>query len=265
MGRLYLRKLILTIIPSAGPNRIIDELRMTINAEKTNSSLFNTATIQIYNLSPETKGILEGSKTKVMLEAGYEDTVERLFIGDVDKVVHKTEELDVVSTLEVQDGGNKFRNARLDKGYPPNSTLKSVIDDMAKEMGTDKGLILGVGDQKFGHGVSFSGLVRDHLDQLTKTNDLEWSIQDEVLQILPKLSASTEGVIILSSDTGLIKSPSKTDKGVEFTSLLQPRLKPGRRVFVQSENMTGLFKVRKVTHKGDNHQGDFITECEATT
>lgn len=99
---------------------------------------------------------------------------------------------------------------------------------------------------------------------MSKANALEWSIQDETLQIIPKTESSSNVIIELDSNTGLVGSPSKTAKGVEFTSLIQPKIRPGVKVKIKSKILEGIFKVRKVTHDGDSHQGDFLTKCEGT-
>lgn len=281
MADLYLRKVIVDIIPAKGEGTRIDGLRIKFNCEKTNERNPNNSKIEIYNLSPNTKSLLEGKKTRVKLQIGYlgipekssqgivtglNGNVAQIFTGDVKKVVHKIEGSngDVVTTIEVLDGGNRYRNARLDKGFPPGTSVRQVFDELIEELGLDEGAIKGIPDRKYSQGLSLSGLVRDHLDVLAKANALEWSIQDETLQIIPKTESSSNTIIELSPDSGLVGSPSKTDKGVEFSSLIQPKIRPGIRVNLKSRNLNGIFKVRKVVHAGDSHQGEFLSKCEAT-
>ena len=188
-----------------------------------------------------------------------------MFVGDVVKTVQKIESPDIITTIEVADGDNKYRNARLEKGYPPNTKLNPVFDDLEKSIGLSRGVREGVPEKTYAHGLTLSGLSRDHLDVLTRSNGLEWSVQDETLQIIPEGQGTSESLILLSPDSGLIGSPNKTKKGVEFISLIQPKLRPGRRVQVDSRLVKGIFKIRKVTHEGDSHEGDFLSKCEATT
>lgn len=279
MGELYLRKVVLDIIPTSGTGKRIEDLRIKFKVEKTNESSPNDATIEIYNLSEATRSLLEGKKTKVRLSIGYlglnaggiagtgvggSSSVETVFIGDVTKTTQKIESPDIITTVECADGDNRYRNARLEKGYPPNTNLTAVFDDLGNALGLGKGPQEGIPNKKFANGLTLSGLSRDHLSTLCKSNRLEWSIQDENLQIIPEGQGTTESVILLSSDSGLIGSPNKTDKGMEFVSLIQPKLRPGRRVQVDSRILKGIFKLRKVTHEGDSHQGDFLSKCEST-
>lgn len=283
MSELYLRKVILDIVPERGEGKKIEDLRIRFRCEKTNESTPNDGKIEIFNLADNTRSMLEGKNTRVKLQIGYlgvpqrssaglnvtgtTGNVELVFIGNVTKAVHKIEggeKPDIITTLEVADGGNKFRNARLDKGYPPNTTLQRVYDDLITELGLGKGSVKGIPDKTYANGLALSGLVRDHLNTLSRANKLEWSIQDETLQIIPQQEGATSTTIELDPDSGLIGSPSKTAKGVEFNSLIQPKIRPGTMIKLTSKLVSGIFKVRKVVHEGDSHQGEFLSKCEAT-
>ena len=135
---------------------------------------------------------------------------------------------------------------------------------MATALGLGKGAQQNIPTVNFANGLALSGPVRNHLDTVTKPNELEWSIQDESLQIFPKKETLLNSLVELSPQSGLIGSPSKTDKGVEFKSLIQPPLVPGKEVKLTSKYINGVFKLRKVTHDGDSHEGTFLSECEAT-
>lgn len=261
---LYLRTVVLTIVPITGSPKIIDGLRITFGIEKTNEPHPNTAQIEIYNLSEHTRSQLEGKGTRVLLEAGYQQNIATVFQGNVTKVVHKIAGPDIITTIEGGDGDNVFRNARIDRGFPPGTSHAQIFDDLANAMQLPMSAQVGIPQGQFAHGLTLSGYVRDHLDYLTDKDSLEWSIQDETLQIVPRRQSTVDAIVVLSPTTGLVGSPNKTKDGVEFTSLLQPRLRPGRRVQVDSRLLQGLFKVRKVTHKGDAHRGDFLSVCEAT-
>lgn len=279
MGELYIRKVVLEVIPKTGTGRRIQDLRISFSCEKTNESTPNKAEIEVYNLSNATRSILEAKNTKVRLYVGYlglkknalvyaginlNSNVDLIFVGNVNKVTQEIQTPDIITKIECADGENTYRNSRLEKGYPPNTHLKNVFKDLNDAMGLGIGSQLDIPNVKYANGLTLSGLSRDHLDVLCRANGLEWSIQNETLQIIPRKKGTSDSIILLNSDSGLIENPNKTDKGVEFTSLLQPTLNPGRRVKVESRLLNGLFKVRKVTHSGDSHDGDFTSACQAT-
>lgn len=280
MGELYLRKVVLDVIPATGSAKRIDGLRIKFNIEKTNEKTPNDARIEIFNLSDATRSMLEAKNTRVSLAVGYDglapggflgtglgssSNVASIFVGNVKKAIHERTGADIITKVDAADGGNRYRNSRLDKGFPPNVKLQAVIDEIQAAMELGKGAQEGVPDKSYANGVAFSGLCREHLTELCRANGLEWSIQDESLQIIPAGRAASNSLILLTPDTGLVGHPSKTDKGVEFQALIQPELKPGRKVQVDSRTLKGTFKLRKVTHDGDSNEGEFLSKCEATT
>lgn len=298
MAELYLRSVIVKVYPATGQARKIDGLRVKFRVVKTSESHPNTAELDIYNLSDATRTMFEAKDSRVELQVGYKGVptngflgigagdgngnVETVFIGNVAKAVPKTEGhggkakkhrfsqtvmqgVDRITKVQLADGENRYRNARLTKGFPPNTTLNQVIDELTGALGLNKGAREGLPNRKYANGLTLSGLVRDHMNVLTKGNALQWSIQDEALQIIPKNGQTSESVIVLSPKSGLVGSPQKTDKGLEFSSLLQPQIRPGRRVKIDSAFIKGIFVIRKVTHEGDSHDGDFLSKCEASS
>lgn len=260
---LYLRDVVFVAIGLTGGIREIKDLRIIFQCEKTNKSDPNTANIEIYNLNKDTRSLLEAKGTRISLDAGYIYTSATIFRGNITKVVHKSEPPDIITKIEARDGDNRYRNARFDKGYPPGVKLEQLINDLANELDLPVSSIIDLPATQYANGLTLTGQVRDHLDYLTTKNDLEWSIQDETLQIIPKKQTTLDEIIFLTSYSGLVGSPSKTKKGVEFKSLLQPRLRPGRRVRLESKFIEGIFKIRKVNHEGDSHEGEFVSICEA--
>ena len=85
--------------------------------------------------------------------------------------------------------------------------------------------------------------------------------------------------------TGLLGFPTKTENGVEFVSLLNNKIRPGRAVKLESKQFQGLrgqdqntnqvasqalegsgaiVKVKKATFEGDTHEGSWKVTVEAT-
>ena len=74
MPRLYLRRVVLEIVPKAGPRVRIDGLRIKFRIEKNSQGTPNKSEITIYNLSQKTLGLLQTVNTKIILYAGYQST-----------------------------------------------------------------------------------------------------------------------------------------------------------------------------------------------
>lgn len=277
MPEQYLRKVSLDVIAN-GQTRRIDNLRIKFTVKKTAKSEPNKAEISIYNLSEKTRSLVEAKDCRVVLSAGYlglnpegilrtsafkTKSVDVVFQGNVKKFEHTKESTDIITRLECGDGHKAFTTATMDKGYHPDTSLSVPFQDLAAALGLAKGAQVTIPDRKIGNGITLSGPVRNHLDNLCKRFDLEWSIQNEALQIVDSSKFTNDGIIVLNKSTGLVGSPSKTKDGVSFSCLLQPALRPGKRINLDSMFLKGIFYARTVTHDGDSHQGSFLTKTEA--
>ena len=263
MSRLYLRQVVLTVTPSSGQSKVLRDLRIRFKAVKNEESKPNTMEIEVFNLSEKSRSLLEGKNTSLVLEAGYDGSTSVIFKGNITRVNHELEEADIISKIEAADGGSRYRKARIEKGIPPGAKTKQVIDELVKSLGLTQGPILGVPNTQYANGISLSGLAKDRLDDVCRKNRLQWSIQDGVVQIIPEAETTQDSAVLVSPDSGLIGSPTRTKTGVEFKMLLQPNLRPGRKVKLESRFIKGEFKVSRVDHSGDSHEGDFLSECEA--
>src|SRR5689334_8845200 len=189
----YIRKVIVDIVPPTGNGVSVTDLRIGFNCVKTNESTPNTAKVDLYNLSPNTRNLLSIRNTVLSLTVGYlgldamgninkaisgNPGIGTIFIGNITKTKHdkkkkhelainnKIENTDLVTTVDVGDGDNQYRNAYLDKGYPPNTPLTTVIPDLVNAMGLNVGAQLDLPQVTYNQGYAVTGLCRDNLDQI---------------------------------------------------------------------------------------------------
>ena len=257
MGDLYLRNVILTIVPQLGTVKQIKDLRVGFSFKKTNKSTVNSGEIYVYNLNSNTRGLIATKNSRVVLYAGYESNSEVIFSGNITKVSNKRHDVDLITTIEVRDGDNSYRTSKFVKSYAPNVSTSYIIEDLITESKLARGNVSGIPETKYINGYSFTGLFRDCMDEICQKNDLEWSIQNEAIQISAREGFNLDSIISLSAESGLIESPSKTKNGIEFKSLLQPRLIPGKRVAIQSKEINDIFTIKTVTQEGDSEEGNF--------
>jgi len=265
---------------------LIDELRVAFKIEKSLDAIPNTAVFDVYNLSKKSRSLLEESTMKkervpaVIFNAGYGTNIKNLFTGDASFVVSKKAGADIQTTIECGDGEAAFASARLDKSFSPGATAGAILKDLKTALGIDTGQVKGFNSSdQFLNGLSLTGPVRNHLDLITKRQGLEWSIQNNQLQILPTKEALNEDVIVLNSATGLVGTPLRTKmvnqslllnkdgkqstSGVLCTALLNGEIKPGRRVKIESDFFDGeIFKVYKCVYLGDSHSNSWFVEIE---
>lgn len=280
---------------------LIKDLRFSFNIEKTSSETLNNSTLKIYNLSPSSRKLVETPNNLVILRAGYSQDIGAItiFTGNIRRALTMREGVDWVTELELDDGLLAYRDSKVSLSFAPGINAVNVLSNVASRFGLSVNpLPGGIIAKTYPTGYSFVGRVREAMTKVCEYLDLEWSIQNQQIQILKKGGSVKNQVIVLSPESGLIGSPaleSKTmsDKdaakkglstdskgvikrnkvsdngdvkqrleiqGYKVKSLLQPTLQCGHIVKLKAEGIDGFFKVEKVNHIGDTFGSEWITE-----
>ena len=156
-----------------------------------------TCDLEIHNLSEaHRREILAAPRrsTFVEVQAGYVDGLALLFRGDKRKGVPEREGTDWIVRITAGDGEHALRSARVARSFASGSTLQQVVQHIADAMGVGagnavtalRGATLGALDATFAEGTILHGLAAAELTRLTSSAGLTWSIQDGVLQVLPR-------------------------------------------------------------------------------
>jgi hypothetical protein len=86
---LFNRRAQTIVAPVDGSEGIdVTGLRTVFRVEKTSTSEPNTATVEVYNLSPFSRNRIESKDQVVTLRAGYVDQAEQVILGVVRRVEH---------------------------------------------------------------------------------------------------------------------------------------------------------------------------------
>lgn len=263
MTILFDRKAVVTFGVRGQVGKRFEGLRVKFEIEKTDEAYPNKASISVYNLNPSSRAEVEKKGLALVLSVGYGLELEDIFNGDIARPITSLEGSDYITTFEVGDGEAAYQSSRVDVTFKEGTAMKDIFQGLATSLGQTIKDFSQVGPEKILNGLTLSGLSRTHLDELTEKNGLEWSIQDNALQIIKKGGSTNEEAVFLSSETGLVGIPKKKAEGIEFTSLLMPKIRPGRKVFIQSKFISGLFRCGKVTHSGDNYDSKWLTTVEA--
>ena len=258
-------------------NTILTEHAMSFSITKTDTKDPNTATITLWNLSPETRKAFlptkKGQKVGLTLEAGYGDKLFLMFKGKISRVSTIKDGADWTSTIEVSDGAveNALRQAihiapgaKVEEvaeqiikkmGLAPEASLLKQLVAKFQEGGGVKGLV------SFVKGFSLSGFLMDDLTDLGKDLGLALSVQNEqVIAFEAKKGVNKIADIVVDLDHGLIGSPEIGDKGeVTCAMFLLPWVRPGDPVKVKSTWVTGRYRVKSLTQTGQNRQGEWKT------
>lgn len=271
MGDLYDRVIKLTI-----DNRTYEDFRVSFNADISLLSKPNTANISIFNLSRATREAIKKSTilidrkikgSQIFLEAGYTGMVGQVFMGEVTKIEHDKNATDWITKLEVKDGYTPYSTTNLEKSFKSGTSLKTVIESIVDAMGLDDSNISTVDaelrQRVFDRGFIISGSAILYLDIYAKQLGASWSIKDNKFVLLKNGVQLTPTAILISKETGLIGHPKRTNKGYNFTALLNHKIIPGALIKLDSdtEGVNNII-VEKVSLSGDNWEKSFYSKIE---
>jgi hypothetical protein len=271
------RKVIVTVGERTGTRIQITNLRIQFQVEKTTEKNPNRATLVIYNLSPNSRSNLE-EKTDLFLtiEAGYGDETQIIFSGDVDKIENKKSPTEWITTIESGDGVLDLQNTEFNKSYKKGTKVTTVIQDLLSSFKNldNKSLPQDIVDdaKEMVTGGSFSGSSSEILKKVLG-DGVDFSVQNNEITLTKAFQPITNEIFIITPTSGLINSPSITEektkdgkirKGVNFTTLLNPKLSPKQEIRIQNtqEIASGDYVISKVSHQGDSQQGTFYSVIE---
>lgn len=237
-----------------------ENLRVAFDIKKTIDSKPNAGVIRVWNMNRNhINQALSGVFKNLRLSVGYNE-LRLIYVADIIKANVKRSDLDWVTEFECADGGVDYQKAYAALTLAAGSTDQSAV---AKLVGQFTEAEVGVIDlpnkRALPRGKVMLGNNRDILNQICRNNQADWSIQDNELIILTSDKVLAEEAVLLSQDTGLIGSPEATDKGLDLTCLLNPSLKVGGLVRVQSISSfyDGDYKIVNIDYSGDALSGDW--------
>lgn len=298
---LFDRDVSLVIGQSGGKGVEVAGLRIEFSIEKTSTETLNNSTINIYNLSPDSQKLIETPNNAVILKAGYKQDVgaKTIFVGIVRRSLTVRSGPDWVTKLELDDGLIAYRDSKRAFSFPAGVSGLAVLRNVAASFGLDVRQFPTIQDKAYPAGFSFVGRSREAMTKVCNYLGLEWSIQNQEIQVIKKGGVVQRTAIVLSEDTGLIGSPALEAKtlsdkaaakegitvntagviqrrkanadgevdtklevqGYKVTSLLQPTIEPGSIVQLKTRAIDGtFFRVEKVQHSGSNFGGDFHSD-----
>lgn len=246
----------------------------------------NVAQIVIYNLKEDTFTLISQTANYINLVCGYNEAINLIFYGKVNNVLRKKVGTDIITTIYC------FTNFDKDDLNFVNMSANNIeLEDVLKEIAFKNNLTLGIKDyDKFGgkiNNYTFFGDVWKQLNLLGLKFGFEWYLDDGLLQILP--ADRTKPSFTISPTSGLIKTPIRTDAGVDIEMFLNPFIKPSdifelsskfsdfnlagveyvERVKsvgfsdkreVNTTSYIGVYKVLQLVHEGSTHTNTWYTK-----
>jgi hypothetical protein len=271
---LFDRRCAVTVGEEGGTGTRIDErFRVVFRVVKTLTTETNVSDVQIYGLGDSLRQQFLASGQVMQIEAGYAAGSEILSIADITNASIQRQPPEIITKLECQDGAQALKERKVALSFAPETPVQRVLDKLAQELALGQ-RATGVQVQGvYRNGLTLSTTIRDALNRVTRKAGVTWSIQDRQLQILdPVLSSQGQGVL-LSPTSGLINSPERIDDpeneeelrrgvGYRVRSLLNPKIRPGEQLILESVEVQGQFRIDTVEHTGDTRGNEWYTEAE---
>lgn len=260
------------LVPEAGARGFSISFRII----KTSTGKPDTCEVTIYNMNADSRAAAQEKDVPITIAAGYNDTIEMIFLGKVRTSRSYRRGVDWITTVSAADGEVEMRTTKVSQSWKKGTPVKDVILDVLKQAALNaKEAISQIGSEnvtfkdrvgQYTEGVVINEYLEKALNKVLKATGREWAIQDEQVIIVPEGQTVGNTAIVLTPSTGLIDTPEFGENGaVTVRSLLQPGLKPFVPVLLQASNIDGgLFRVEKVTHQGETFDNSWYSTLELT-
>ena len=245
-------------------------LRIAFDVEKADTDSQNTAKVTIWNLSPEHIAELEKKDCVVTLKAGYKSKMPLIFKGVVTYTKNRKDGADVATEIELVDDRVEIRDTYVTLSYAGSIGCKTLIDDVAGQMGVTPSYSYNADFKDIPNGYSYVGPARNVLTKACETSDLTWSINNGVLQVKKPRDVMSKEVYELSAETGLLGIPDKVEisekqgnhgYGWDVEYFMNAAIDIDDYVYLNSKYVQGYFRVYSVRLAGDNLAGSW--SCKA--
>ncbi len=283
MSRLFKRALELRVeqptVGDYGQDQVttttITNHRVRFSTERHLGKKPNSCEITIFNTSEETRAAFMTKPARIRLFAGYEDSVQRLFVGDL--IFGRSSNPTGVTwqtVLQLGDGQRSYKHGRSSRSFKAGTSIKTVLGDVAKTMGlkvpssVDEAVEFA---KQFTTGVTISDPSHRELSRLVRSAGHDWSIQNGELQILRDRDNNPVQAHRVAVDTGMIGipemgAPTKAKKKpvLSVRMKMAGHIKPGDPIDLETEVISGRFKVQRINDVGDTEGTEWYSSIEAT-
>lgn len=248
-------------------------LHINFSLQKADLETPNTGKVTIWNLNKAHREALNEKDCILSLRAGYENRISLIFAGVVNFATTSNDGADRKTEIEVVDSLIQIRDTCVSVSYNGKVNWRLIIDDVAAQMGVAVSYSYNAEGcfKDINNGFSFVGKARDVLTRGCNCCGLVWSIQNGVLQVKRPNDVMSKEVYVLSPDSGLIGTPARVvveeddaggkTLGWDVEYFLNGAINIDDYVRVESNTVTGYFRVYSVEMQGDNLSGDWI--CKA--
>jgi len=189
-----------------------------------------------------------------MLQAGYNEPLPAIFIGNMKQCLSYKDPGSVDVITDIQGFDFAFAMASSHSAWTINNPVSKrgvitrLIGDL-KDYQVSEGHV-GDFEGSYARGYSVCGSTWEELQKETSGSVL---IDNGKVHCLKDEDCFEGDISVLSSETGLLGSPRRTDRTITADMIFEPRLQIGQVVELNSDfnkNMNGQYKVVGIHHSG---------------
>lgn len=267
-------------------------LRFTFDVQRGDQQTPNSVRIKVYNPSDDTVWRAMNEFTRLVLQAGYEGNYGIIFDGSIVQARRGRENgTDSYLDLVAADGDSAYNFAFVNTTLAAGAGMTEQVDAALAQMaphGVTRGYLAALPAERLPRGKVMFGLARDFLRGVAKNANCVWSIQDGQAVMVPETSYLPGDIPVISARSGMIGSPSRDEKGIKVTMLLNPSIRiasliridhrylaqqpeaslstkqdddAAKRLLRSRLQHDGYYYVMSATHRGDTGGGDWYTEA----
>lgn len=237
-------------------------IRIQFDCVKSVDGGLNSCRVRIYNLSKDKRKKLIKEDTDIntkmpfLLKCGY-NKIEKIFQGFILESFSEKSGADIVTTIVAMDGlvdaQGSYTSQTVKKGDAINVILKDMPNTTRAKISERP--VLNRAKVLVGNSLK---LVENNLK-----DDETYFIDEGKLYIIKQNEVISDLVPLVNASTGLLLTPVKKKYEVTFNTLLNPSIKIGGQVKLESiyaENLNGTYKILTITYRGDSQGTDWSQE-----
>ncbi|MDQ3202734.1 MAG: hypothetical protein M3Q94_11315 [Pseudomonadota bacterium] len=262
-----------------------DGLRITFQATHFAGGALSVAEITIYNVSAyaERQMLGDGLTKKyefITLEAGYADLFGAVFVGQIVNVQRHLEDDGATKGIRFfcKSSAKERDQNLINLTLSPETDPVQIIEACAEPFGAE---IQFYGDfselKRRSRGTVLQGSPTACMNELAEAFQFDWMVENGALKVIKRDAALPNQVYVISATTGMIGSPVVTDTEVGIRYILNPKLKLGDTIKLESMAPRfefsgaffydiprtvgeGFYKVNSLVFAGDSHGDQWETQ-----
>lgn len=245
MTQQFLRKLSLVVATSSGAGFDFGSFWCSFTVKRGDFQTPNSLDARIYNVKQQTANTIGKQEfTTVSLSAGYPGNIGLLFQGTIKQFrLGRVNQLDSYVDLTAADSDEAYNFAPISNTVPAGSAPDSIASLIAaafanasKNQTVTQGYSPNFKPNNLVRGRALYGMARDEARDFANQNNCKWSLQDGTVTYIPWVSYVPGGQIpVISVATGLVQVPEQTQAGINIRVLLNPSLKVGQLIRLDSQ------------------------------